>query len=122
MMKQIEIPQIQYIRQDRGGASQGPSVQTVQNAEKCPRYNCLIERRTFPSRHNDKCLRSKRHTRQIQYPDKKADVTDAVVPSIQTTGIVMVPQVQFIDEIPEVTEIIQKQGPMIQKVENAHKT
>ena len=31
----------------------------------------------------------------------------------------MVPQVQFIDEIPEVLEIIQKQGPMIQKVENA---
>ena len=34
----------------------------------------------------------------------------------------MVPQVQFIDEIPEVPEIIQKQGPMIQKVENAQKT
>ena len=54
MIKQIEIPQIQYIRQDRRGASQFPSIQTVQNAEKCPKYNYLIEWRTFQSRHNDK--------------------------------------------------------------------
>ena len=61
---------------------------------------------------------SKRYRRQIQYPEKKADVNvvmERFRPSkLQET--VEVPQVQFIDKVVKTSEIMQRQVPKVQKV------